>query len=228
MNRDLEIIAHIDIPFAVFGHRFYKEAFAIARNTQRKVKRKETREKVIGTANTKQVELYGWARNVEAHSDDSGLIYFVALNDGDSIVVTTGHRETVIDLPAGAVVRMDDYCRHFTFDDRPRVCAFIGSYPTCHDYDAIMALQHGVELLAKGEYYGAPRVREGFRVVLPDECYVSADIDTLELMLLKDAKEQGKFIQECAVCGRPAAKIDHQWPWFMDLHRCMEHIGVES
>jgi hypothetical protein len=227
MNQDLEVIGHIHVPHMVYEHRFYREAMAVVRNSQRKVNAHETKEKVIGTANTRMPELYGWAKHVEAHRDETGIIYFVALNPGKSLVVTVSEAigETSIVLNLGDVVRMDDHARHFTHDDKARICSFIGSYHSFHDYEALTKLQQSVDALAAGDYYGAPRVSRGFRVLLRDECYVLDDNDDLQVMLHKDAVKKEMIVATCNECDRPAARLDNKWPWFNDYNRCHQHIG---
>lgn len=230
MTLALEIIGHIDVPASVQEHRFYKEVLGVTKVFTKKIAAKLSREPVIGTANSRRVELYGWAKNVAKHTDDSGFIYFVALNDADSIIVSKDDdKELIIDLPKGAVARMNDYKPHFTFDDKARVCAFLGSYKEPCDRLAIAKLTKGVNALAVGKYYGAPRVRHGFRAMLPDECYVMAkNFDQVEMMLLKDAKKADRFIQTCGLCKRLAVKIDSHFPYFLENNRCRNHLKADA
>lgn len=220
----LEVIGHIKIPESVFSHRFYTECNAVVDLFQRKIADKVSREPVLGTANNHEVELYGWAQSVAKHTDNTGIIYFVALNDGESLVIANdGNKEVVTELKKGTVVRMDDYIPHFTFDDQPRICAFIGSYAEAQDALAMRKLRKGIKSMAAGKYYGAPRVQSGFRVILPDECYVmTKDCESVELMLVEDAKKKRRFIEKCGLCDGLAVKIDNKYPWFTDMNRCRE------
>jgi hypothetical protein len=226
----LEIVGHIEIPDSVRSHRFYHECMGVVSLFQKKITEKLSREPVLGTANTGEVELYGWARSVAKHTDNTGIIYFVALNDADSIVISVNEgQETVVDLKKGAVVRMDDHIPHFTFDDSERICAFIGSYKEPQDALALRKLRKGIKTLAAGKYYGAPRVQPGFRAIMSDECFVmTKDCESVELMLLDDAKKKRRLIETCALCDGLAVKIDQHYPWHVDMNRCRNHLIEDS
>lgn len=226
--KPLEVIGHINVPPAVMKHRFVREAMAC---TLVVAESEDPRAQVVGTANTKKVELYGWAQHVDSHVDNTGWVYFVALNDGRSTVNAWGvdNEPISIWLPRGAVVRLNDYVEHWTEDDRPRVCAFIGSYRTPHDYDAMVALRAGIDMLDRGDYYGAPRVRDGFRALQPDECIAATpDFDDFEIMLVEDARAQGRYVETCAQCTNFAVKLDQHWPYHTDMNRCREHLKGNS
>lgn len=77
-----------------------------------------------------------------------------------------------------------------------------------------------------GSYYGAPRVRDGFRAILPDECYVAnVDWSDAELMLEADvAPARRDAILQCAKCTNKAVRLDQFWPYQMDLNRCRAHL----
>lgn len=226
--KPLEIIGQIDIPCEVLAHRFVREALGCARHI---ADEGDVRHQVVGTANTRKVELYGWAPHVDSHVDNTGWVYLLALNEGRSTLNVWGADGEPVSvwMPAGAVVRLDDRAEHWTEDDSVRICAFIGSYPTPHDYDALVALQAGVSALARGDYYGAPRVRDGFRVLMPDECIVG-DYNrcTYEPMLLIDAQRQRRWVETCALCCKAAVKIDQHWPYHTDMNRCAEHLKGDA
>jgi hypothetical protein len=226
----LEVIGHIVVPAGVMLHRFAREAYACARLAAEKIKARESLESVIGTANTKKVELYGWAPNVDSHADKTGIVYLVALNSGKTTVnVLQGDDAISVELPRGTVVRLDDHATHWTEDNRVRVCAFIGSYDEPHDAEAITLLQAGVAALARGDYYGAPRVRDGFRVLMDDECLVlNSDGDGVDTVLHADALTMNEFIVSCAACEAPAVRLDSHFPYQWDMNRCREHLKKEA
>lgn len=226
MTAPLEIIGHIPVPDIVMRHRFVKEALACARLMAKKVDDRESREQVVGTANTRQVELYGWAPNVDSHADKIGIVYLLALNDGKSTVnVMEGDDATCVWLPRGAVARLDDHVSHWTEDDQVRVCAFLGAFKEPCDADALAMLTDAVKALATNEYYRAPRVREGFRVLLADECLVmNRPGDGVDTMLLTDAIQNSRLVETCAKCGKPAVRVDDRYPYHTDMNRCREHM----
>lgn len=222
----LEIIGHLDVPASVMSHRFALEAYGCAKIMERNVEERESREQVVGTKNTGKVELYGWAPMVDSHVDRTGYVYLCPLNEGRSTVnVLDGENAISVFIPIGTVVRLNDFVVHWTEDTGLRVCAFIGSFEKPCDYDALIALQSGIESLARGDYYGAPRVSPGFRALMPDECMAPNDtFDDYELMLLSDAKKQKRWYERCSQCESPAVRLDNHWPYFTDKNRCAQHL----
>lgn len=221
----LEVVGHIDVPAGVMQHRFVIEALACMRVLgERREEDSKPGAEVVGTANTGEVELYGWLTNVPDHVDKTGFIYFVALNDGKSMVeCIQGDQAYSVALQRGDVVRLNDHWQHWTIDTEERVCAFIGSYDEPCDEWAINRLTAGIEALDDGAYYGAPRVQHGFRVYGPDECLVPSGPDMqVQPMLLADAIAQKLDYVTCSECDKPAAVMDHHWPYHTDC-RCYAH-----
>ena len=226
----LALVGQIEVPDDVLGHRFVIEAFAAA--TVLGQSEEQPDERVVGTANTKQVELYGWAENVGTHTDNTGYVYLCALMPGDTLVYVWGENDAphCLSLPVGAVVLLDDRFKHATIDDGVRVCAFIGSFDTPCDREAVDQIREGVKRLAAGDYYGAPRVQAGFRALGRDECLVpNAAFDACEPHLLADVESHDGFYEGCAHCDNPAIRIDSKWPYFSDDNRCRDHLklGIE-
>jgi hypothetical protein len=218
----LAVVGRLDIPRRALGHRFVVEALAVARTRE-----KEELERVVGTENTGLCELYGWAPFVAPHKDGYGFIYLACLNRGKTSIYARNPAGKIhkVSAPAGAVVRLDDRIEHWTEDSTSRVAAFVGHFPEPNDGDAIAALRSGITALASGQYYGAPRVRDGFRVLLDDECWATASLDdTLDTMLIDDARTAGHFIEGCALCDKPAVRRDPQWPHNFGMSRCMAHL----
>lgn len=225
----LVIVGHLGVPDSVMTHRFAIEAEACAMLFAQKA---DARSQVIGTGNTKACELYGWAPNVDSHEDRTGWMYGVALNDGRTTISAYAYpmrsclRTLHVELPRGAVFRLMDWCHHWTEDDGPRVCAFVGSFDAPEDDRAIATLRAGIAALARGDYYGAPRVRPGFRVLMDDECLVANDDMTdYAPALLADAQRRGQFVIPCSSCARPAVRIDAHWPYHWEHNRCREHMA---
>lgn len=225
----LQVVGHIDIPAGVMAHRFVREATA---NSMMLAKKADPRMQVVGTENTRRCELYGWAPNVDSHRDCTGWVYLVALDEGTSHVHAWASAKPSslklhsVDLVRGAVVRLWDFCEHWTEDKAARVAAFVGSYEHPQDADAIASLRNGIQALERGDYYGAPRVRDGFRALQPDECLAAnAAFDGLEPMLIEDARAQRRLIERCGLCRKPAVRPDNHWPYFNEGSRCRKHLG---
>jgi len=214
--KSVQVIGQIAVPQTVLEHRFVKEALAVVNFFQ---KDDERAERVIGTQNSKKCELYGWSTCVAPHTDNEGYVYLLPLNDIGSFLYT---EDSEVYLQQGTVVRLNDFSSHWTFDDVPVVCAFVGSFKEPNDEQAISILKEGVNALERGDYYDAPRVREGFQVVMDDECWAwsSEDMDNVKLMLLSDAKEKDLFIELCACCGEHASKLDSLWPYHFENNIC--------
>jgi hypothetical protein len=226
----LQVVGRVDVAASVAEHRFVIEALAAAHVLDTSEDREEG-DVVVGTMNTQKVELYGWGRHVGEHVDATGYVYLVALTDGHSMLnVRTKKGEIHCQrLPVGTVVRLDDYAVHWTEDEKPRACAFLGSYVAPCDAAAIRLLQNAVNTLARGDYYGAPRVRDGFRALQPDECLVPDDDWTFcDPMLLADARAQNKHIETCAHCAAPAVRVDAHFPYFTDANKCRAHLSGVS
>ncbi|MNX80486.1 hypothetical protein D3C86_1121490 [compost metagenome] len=187
---------------------------------------------MVGTENTRSCELYGWAPNVEAHRDCTGWVYLLALNDGFSTVqawasaLPRSRKLHCVELRRGDVVRLWDFCEHWTEDRAPRIAAFVGSYERPNDKHALAALQRGIDSLAAGAYYGAPRVRSAFRALLDDECLAAdAGMTELQPMLLADARREDRLIETCAHCDKPAVRPDEKWPYFSSMSVCRTHLS---
>ena len=226
----LQIVGRLPVPEAVLSHRFTIEARACA---ELFAKKEDVFSQVVGTANTRKAELYGWAPNVDSHRDNTGLVYLLCLNPGQTTVSVdeTGSLDRIATarLDAGVVVRMDDRCTHWTEDDRTRVALFVGSWPEPADAEAMALLAAGLDALERGDYYGAPRVRDGFRVLLPDECLAADDkIEELETMLLADAERAGRLIERCGKCDELAVRADEKWPYFTEQSRCIGHLNMNT
>jgi hypothetical protein len=177
------------------------------------------RDKVIGTENvaaTGTVQLYGWARNVAAHIDDCGYAYFTPIVLRQSRVYT---EQGFVRLTKGTVYRLDDRKRHWTFDLAPVVAAFIGPWVTPDDERAVALIAAGIQELAKGSHH-APRVNDGFRIPAPWEVF-NQEGDLVDAAELARA---GGTPAECALCSKPAVKLDRKYPWFIDYNRCREHL----
>jgi hypothetical protein len=244
----LEVIGHIDVPPAVVNHRFVVEAMANTVLQDSKKRDDPLRNAgVVGTDNSRIPELYGWAANVDPHVDNTGIVYLVGLNDQLSHLYAWAGAAKVkpgqigkrrigaaaqlheARFVAGTVVRLDDFAEHWTEDRGPRVAAFVGSFPTPCDEHALELLRRAIDSLARGDYYGAPRVRNSFRVLRPDEAYVEAgDGMDSEVVLIADARRERRWIQTCSKCDKPAVRLDDYWPYHQDLNLCVEHVRQDD
>lgn len=218
----LELIARVHVPAAVECHRFVVEALTSTHKLQETSDDESHR--VLGTANNKRAELYGWSANVAPHSDGFGYIYLAPLTDGITTVFAECDGKThSIRLEKGAIVRLDDRYMHWTIDDRNRVCAFVGAFRRPDDRTAVAILTSCIEALAAGSYYDAPRVVPGFRSYGPDECLVPLeDMSDVTPMIVADAIAGGRHYETCSVCGAPATVLPRSWPYDLDS-RCDRH-----
>ena len=215
----LEVVGRIPVP-DVSGHRFVVEAHAIAQLRDEQ----GTLERVIGTVNTKEPELYGWGSNVDSHVDNTGFMYLVPLVAEESFVYAMLGDDVVEQkLVVGEVVRLWDYALHWTTDSAPVVAVFLGSFDTPCDAEAIAKLTAAVQALVAGEYYTAPRVRDGFRVVMDDECIATKDWEHTEIVLQADLKKRRMHLLQCGQCEKPAFRVDQHFPYFQEMNRCREH-----
>lgn len=217
MTPPIATIAQLPIDPAIAKHRFVREALAAARLSS------NNDERVVGTKNdikAPECQLYGWGKHVPKHIDNTGWIYFVPLLGKPSLICAG--RQHVL-ASNGDVCRLDDCTPHYTYDETARVCLFIGPYEQPADEVAIAALTDGLRKLASG-LYQAPRVRDGFRVVMSDECYAIVD-DAAELMLTADAKARGLTIALCGQCSRRAVELDHHFPWDWSGNVCERHLA---
>jgi len=228
--KPIEVIGQLPVPNAVRSHRFYREALVNARLLHRKKLAGEREGGVVGTENTQRCELYGWAPNVDPHIDNTGFAYLMCLNPGWTALQARpdGGALERIELEPGTVVRMDDRVTHWTEDRAPRVAMFMGSFEAPCDSAAMEAMGEGLYQLAIGAYYDTPRVRDGFRILLADEVYATTTFDSIEIMLAADAKARDAIVETCAICGKPAVKVDPHWPYFGDRSRCRDHLTKDQ
>lgn len=217
-------VGRIDVPASVLAHRFYAEAKANALLRDRE----GVDERVIGTKNLQQVELYGWGSNVGRHVDKTGYVYLLPLTASPTSKVHCAGQHWLRVEP-GRVIRLWDHAVHWTTDSGPCVCAFVGAYQEPDDEAALALLRSGVDALARGDYYGAPRVRGGFRVMMDDECLVATDdMSDAQTALHADALAQGRFVIPCSRCERPAIRLDRHWPYHWESNRCRHHLDVSA
>lgn len=219
----LATVGTLEIAPAARRHRFYREALACAQ-----VRVEDNLERVVGTDNTLACELYGWAPHVPEHADGFGYSYFVCLNEANTLLcLRNGEEIEAVWAPPGAIIRLDDRFPHWTLDDAPRVAAFVGTFDEPQDAAAIEVLRDGIAALARGDYYGAPRMSHDFRTLFEDECWAAAsESGGAERILLADAMAQGRLIAACSICGRPAVRMDPYWPYEHRRSRCADHLNV--
>lgn len=221
----LAIIGHIDITPTVLSHRFVQEAL---RRLEVVKDAEDVRDRVIGTTSKPgAVQLYGWAQNIAPHRDRTGFVYGVCLNPGHSILKATDVRTPApgpvyeVELPAGAVFRLDDHFSHWTDDSCPRIAAFCGPFHAVDDEGALKRLNAGIKRLAAGKYRHAPRVPPGYIDLAVDEAWATVDFEEREIMLLSEVESRRAFILSCALCEKPASRIDHYWPFHSEQNRCL-------
>ncbi|MGE4243660.1 hypothetical protein [Ramlibacter sp.] len=216
-------VGRIEVPPTVVAHRFHREALA---NAMLAATREEESDRVVGTENTKRPELYGWGQNVGRHVDNTGFMYLVPLSLEHSVLYAL-HKGDFAEqmLRVGEVVRLWDFAPHWTEDRAPVVSAFVGSFDEPCDEHALQLLAGAVAALARGDYFGAPRVASGMQILLDDECFATADFESAAVTLIADAKRQRRFVIPCAQCNRPAHVLDHHWPYEWSLNACRDHRG---
>jgi hypothetical protein len=225
MMNALACVGSIQVPPPALRHPNIREARACAMTMDKRPS------KVVGTTNTagqpRQVELYGWGRNVPRHVDDTGWIYFTPLVLGNSAVFVPRRSRYLVQ---GAVYRLDDHIPHWTQDTEPVVCAFLGPFERPpRPKAAIAQLQAGVNALAERRE-GAPRVSDGFKVPANHQVWaleegVGGGVD---LIPIRRARREGRFIARCGLCLRFAVKLDGHFPYFLDMNRCVKHLASDD
>lgn len=223
--KPLELIGNIDVPAAALKHYNMAEAHAVSQV----FKEHEPVERVIGTYNTgaPKCQLYGWAKNVATHTDNTGIVYFTPLIVRRSLVgaMAVG-KATVLRIKKGEVYRLNDRYPHWTLDSSSVVCAFAGVFPFMNDDRAMAMLQAGIADLAAGKY-SAPRVRDGFRARQDIECWADVD-DVPTMMPIELAKAEKRIILRCAKCNKLADRPDNFWPYHGENNRCRVCMKSES
>lgn len=214
-------VGRLNVDPAALEHRFVLEAVERLAMT---AEADDERERVVGTGRDNSApQLYGWAANIVAHSDNTGYIYGVCLNEGDTRLFVSrapGTRPLQVDLRQGDVFRLNDFMPHWTEDSQPRIAVMAGPFPDPCDERALQCLRYGLQALAAGAYYGAPRMASGHVTLAADECWATRDFETSSIMLLEDARREGLEVITCASCAEPAAVVDHFWPWHGEASRC--------
>jgi hypothetical protein len=227
----LVVIATLPVPPAVANHRFVLEAAQVAASLAKNV---DPTRQVIGTAKSiSQVQLYGWNTDTASHSDNTGFIYGLCLNEGSSSLCARDETAEnsqpvlVVEVGQGTLFRLDDHFTHWTKDSHPRIAAFLGPFKQPDDDLAFNKMQEAIALLTGQAYYRAPRISEGFLIQREDECLATLDFLSYNRMLKSDAKEQGAFILECGECGAPAVSVDQHWPIYDDRSACATCLALD-
>lgn len=161
-------------------------------------------------------------QDIEPHTDDYGYIYGVCLTPGVSTLLALAGEgdELAVELPVGAVFRLDDRVSHWTRDSTGRLAAFVGPFPSPCDAEAVERLRVAVGHLAAGAHRDAPRVASGLVQLQPDECWATADFEEYQFMLLSEAQAGNYEILDCMECGQPATVIDAYWPYHWEGNLC--------
>jgi len=228
----LAVVASLSIPEAVATHHFVREAFAVAATL---AANDDPKRQVIGTAKLPdQVQLYGWNTNIASHSDNTGYLYGLCLNEGTTTLFARDETGTdpgptlAIELEQGTVFRLFDWHTHWTHDTGPRIAAFLGPLKEPADEKALRLFRDALSELADQAYYTAPRVSEGFVVQGDDECLATVDFLTYERMLKSDARDRDAFILTCGECGAPAVIVDQHWPIYEDRSACAKCMVLDA
>lgn len=222
----------LDIPASVRGHRFYREALEVSKIMG--LGKNINHGGVVGTANTRRAELYGWHNPVSPHMDNAeseSYIYGGILSRGkmtrigcfDHVTGKIWH----VEAGSGDVFRLNDRMLHWTEGGGVSLAVFAGEYDEPCDAEALTVLQRGVNRLAAG-VRTAPRVSSGFRVPLEDECFATNDFHSIHLVSRKLASSRGWVVAQCANCLNPAVTLDRMWPVDSWGNLCATHVKGES
>lgn len=216
----LKVVGQCDVSDVARKHRNVITTKAVLNTKQRFT------DPVIGTRNTKGVELYGWHPNVAPHSDNMGFIYFMPLFESTGkINAYLSSEQDPVELPlvAGNIYRMYDYAKHWTTQETERQFAlFIGSFETPMDKFAVNRLKHGLKLLELNSVY-APKTSFSQMMALDDEVFVETSVCGKTKLINKIHVGKQKVIN-CHYCEKPAMFIDPYYPYETTKNKCKEHF----
>lgn len=216
----LKVIANLSIHPAVREHRFVRRA-------QEDVFALEPTHPVIGTRNTQQVELYGWAGSVPMHKDNHGYMYLLVLSGGNGQLVVGGHQAPLVD---GVLIRMDDRVEHGTIQQGMTVAMFLGTFlEPCDEY-ALQMMQDALMHLKAGSYE-APRTSVSMKRLEADECFWFVGPENIgELQTLIRLRSDVDLTTEdvvtcgCPGCCQPAILLDSYFPYHWEGNVCIHHL----
>lgn len=182
--------------------------------------------RVVGTANTRKLELYGWKNpigmHVDSHTVESpSFCYFAILDNNDTeIVVKYKDGSYNIVCPRiGDIVRLNDSFEHGTTGLGRCVALFCGTFTRSCDAKVAAQMQIGINRLAAN--IRSPKVplplATGF---YHNECLVAGKYIP-ELSTLRIADKKSQEILYCH-CGEVACVPDKMYPYGHD-HVCGRH-----
>ncbi|MGE8065226.1 hypothetical protein [Pseudomonas sp. NPDC089569] len=228
----LAVVASLAIPEALTTHRFVREAVAVAATL---AANDDPKRQVNGTSYLPdQLQLYGWNTNIGRHSDNTGYLYGLCLNEGTTTLFAQDETCTdpgptlAIELVQGTVFRLFDGYTHWTQDTGPRIAAFLGPLMEPDDEKALCLFNEALTELAGHAYYTSPRISDGFVVQGDDECLATVDFLSYERMLKSDARKRDAFILNCGECGAPALIVDQHWPIYEDRSACANCMTLDA
>lgn len=221
----LVILRHkLNVPDTIYKNLNYVEAKCVVAgyNADKSI----YDHRVVGTANTKQLELYGWKNpigmHVDSHSvESSSFCYFSILdNDDTEIVVKLSDYSYIIVCPKrGDIVRLDDSFEHGTTGLGNCVALFCGTFKRSCDAVVAKRMQLGINRLAQN--IRSPKIALPLAVgFYHNECYVAGQYKP-ELSTLNIAEKRSQEILYCH-CGEVACVPDKMYPYGHN-HVCGNH-----
>lgn len=93
---------------------------------------------IVGTSDSKEVQIYGWQSPVATHTDNTGYMFFMP------IVIPSGtdqliYEDQTLDLEVGHLYLMDDSKPHSTIGLGNVISLFVGSFKEEEISDELIA-----------------------------------------------------------------------------------------
>ena len=222
MFKDSLVVGTLEIPASAANHKFSKH---VEKRLGQLNPKADSRERVLGTTNTRQPELYGWLGNIPDHVDNQGFVYFMVINPASGVFYSKNSE--AISYGKGDIIRMNDSVHHSVMSENVNVALFLGAFDKpCDDY-ALISFKEAVATLTaplECSYETAPRYLAADCPVDDDECYILHD-DASKRTLIALAHQNGEFIIPCSFegCTNYAAEIDHHFPYHWERNVCALH-----
>lgn len=227
MHKDSIIVGTLEIPNTAINHKFAKHVEKCLGQINPK---DNPQERVLGTSNTRQPELYGWLGDIPEHVDNQGFVYFMVINPATGVFSSKNSES--IPYGKGDIIRMNDRVHHSVISDNINVALFLGAFDKPCDDFASIAFKEAVEALTaptEFSYESAPRYLGVDCPIDDDECYVFLNDDS-KRTLVTLALQNGDFIIPCSVegCTNHAAEIDHHFPYEWEHNTCASHRTMNN
>jgi hypothetical protein len=176
---------------------------------------------VVGTENSKIVEIYGWKPNVGKHIDNTGFVYVLPLHS-DGLLIS---EDSSVNIIKGDVICLNDHIAHYTTNKNTVVALFVGSYSSRQDELALNKFRNFMKRIDISEDRLKPFSikTSGYTRILSNCVMLENEYVPYKIIYKEHAKDKGI---KCSACDNTAITIDKHHPYLQDHTLCQKHLII--